>query len=83
MIWTFIKAFCRLQWAKMRGYEPIASRNIQDRRLNRCDICLYYEEGQCKICKCLVFAKAMLATEKCPKGFWGAVWIKKSRVTTP
>jgi hypothetical protein len=82
MILSFIKSFLRLQWAKFRGYEPIATRNVQDRRLNRCELCLYYNEGQCEVCKCLVFAKAMLNTERCPKGFWGPVWIKKHDVTT-
>lgn len=44
------------------------------RRLKICDSCPYLHRWgrlhQCRVCTCLVHAKAALVTEDCPKNLW-------------
>lgn len=76
-MFSFILSMARLQWAKWRGYETIAPANIQEARSLICNDCEFFKDGQCRICGCLIFAKAMLATERCPEHKWSRIWIKR------
>ena len=73
-------ALCRTLYAKTRGYEILAPPAVEADRLSQCFPCEQYDEPneQCKICTCLVRAKALLATEKCPIGKWNRVWLHKT-----
>ena len=56
MIWMalkFMRSMARHQWAKWCGYEVLATFGVQKWRTNKCDRCVYNEEGQCSKCKCL------------------------------
>lgn len=75
--WHFFTAWVRVQWAQSRGYRTIAPGPVQDRREALCATCDFFNEGVCSACGCLVLSKTMLATEKCPKGRWNRVWIKR------
>lgn len=73
----FIKAWLKVRWARWRGYETILPARMQDHRMEICEGCPHFDDGLCTVCKCLTYAKVMLATESCPKGFWKSVWLKK------
>lgn len=74
---SFAGAFFRVQWAKWRGYEVIATAAVQDTRDVRCTVCSFFKDGECTKCGCMVMAKIMLNTEKCPINRWGRVWVRK------
>lgn len=85
MIFTLLSPFRALGaafrsiWAKIRGFRVLTTPEEYKERLNECDPCEFLtEERQCRICTCFVDAKAMLCAEKCPKGKWKAVWVRKS-----
>jgi hypothetical protein len=67
------------RWAKFRGYQVLAPLKDQLGREITCRCCEFFSEGQCNKCGCLIMAKTMLATEKCPVGKWGRLWVKKGR----
>lgn len=73
-------ALVRLAYARARGYETLASPLVESNRLSLCFACEHYDEAQeqCRICTCLVRAKVLLATEKCPVGRWQRVWLHKT-----
>lgn len=73
----FVGAYFRAKWAAYQGYEVIAPTKDQDRRLGICNMCDFFQDGTCQKCGCTVMAKAMMATEKCPIGRWGRLWIRK------
>jgi len=75
----FIWSFLRHVWAKWRGYEIIASPDVQSMRFKRCANCRYNDEGQCRLCKCLVLAKTIMSLEECPADppRWGPEWRRK------
>jgi hypothetical protein len=50
---------------------PLAPENVYNDRVGSCqDNCPHYRWFQCRLCKCLVFAKAKLPHETCPAGRW-------------
>lgn len=61
---TFIEAMKR--W-KGSGFK-LVTKEIYIARRQLCSACTY--KGKCPICGCYLWAKAALATEKCPKGKW-------------
>ena len=77
MPFTFVAAMCRTGWARLRGYEVLATRTEQEIRELICDGCPFFDGEQCEVCGCLIMAKTALATEKCPKGKWPRIWRKK------
>jgi hypothetical protein len=77
MTWKFICAMARHQWAKWRGWEVITPRAPLAFRERQCAQCSANEEGQCLVCKCLVLSKTLMALEKCPRGKWNRVWVKR------
>ncbi len=61
------------EWAKA-GF-PLVTEEVYGARLKVCQgppTCGFYRWYQCRICKCVVVAKAKLGTMKCPGGFWPA-----------
>lgn len=82
MFWTFFKAWARVQWVKVRGYEFLAPAHIAKLRYeDGCRPCPFFNGAECEVCHCLVEAKVMISTEKCPIGTWGARWVKKGATT--
>lgn len=80
LFWNFFKAWARVQWAKVRGYEVLASPFVAQVRFDGgCRDCPLFDGAQCTICHCLAQAKVMIASERCPIGTWGPVWIKRKR----
>ena len=73
----FIKAFVRVQVARLRGYEVLSDPFVAGRRWNTCQVCPFFDGAQCEACCCMAEAKTVIAVEKCPKGYWDAVWRKK------
>jgi len=73
----FIGAYWRAKVAKWQGYDPIAPTIAQNRRLEICNMCDFFQDGECLKCGCSVVAKTMMATEKCPVGRWKRLWIRK------
>jgi hypothetical protein len=80
MILVFLRfavAYWRAKLATWQGYEAIAPVDVQTWRTRRCEMCDFFQDGACQKCGCSVFAKTMMATEKCPVGRWNRVWIRK------
>lgn len=78
----FLGAVFRTAWAKLRGYEILADGPERTKRQCCCRrLCSHYlkESDQCAVCSCFVFAKTMLAVERCPVGWWRPVWKKKKK----
>lgn len=73
----FVRSFVRIQWARFRGYEVLADPFTAGHRWLKCQHCPFFDGAQCEVCCCLAEAKAIIAVEKCPKGYWEAKWIKK------
>lgn len=48
----------------------LASQEIVNERMDRCDPCLMNEKGQCQACTCLIALKVQFLTEKCFLGRW-------------
>lgn len=75
---NFFAAWARNKWWKLKGWEPLTPVHWLHTRNARCEICVLNQDGVCSACGCLVMAKTLLASEKCPKGFWSRIRIKKS-----
>lgn len=73
----FVGAYLRAKYAKWYGYEVIAPVDAQAQRNRICNICDFFQDGECQRCGCLVMAKTMMATEKCPINRWGRIWLTK------
>ena len=73
-----IKHALKALWRAARYYAKHRTLTVSDavkaKRLATCGACPYlYKWGnlhQCRICTCLVHAKARLVTEDCPKKLW-------------
>ncbi len=52
------------------GGFPLVSESAYVERTRTCKICDDYKWFQCKQCRCIIYSKAKLATEKCPRGLW-------------
>lgn len=80
---SFLAAFAMSTWASLRGYKTLVSPELQKVRYRRCKRCICYQEGICTQCGCLIEAKILLATEKCPLGKWRRVWVKNNPSKRP
>jgi len=49
---------------------PIVSAEDYVKRIRICTGCDHYKWFQCQQCQCVVYLKAKLATENCPRGLW-------------
>lgn len=49
---------------------PLVSDQEHGARNSICRSCTQYRYFQCRICRCVAWAKAALASEDCPQGFW-------------
>lgn len=78
-IFRFLTAVFRSIYARLAGFEVLVPAEIEEKRLDTCFTCPFFDENleQCKICGCYARAKAILALEKCPIGKWNAVWRKR------
>lgn len=67
-----LAASIRLSWWKLKGYDVFATEDEWLVRTRICRGCRFFlrESGQCAICTCWIDAKAMMASEACPKGYW-------------
>jgi hypothetical protein len=54
---------------------PVLEGKAYSNRVQTCKGCPggHFHYFQCDLCKCLVYTKALLPGETCPKGFWPAV----------
>lgn len=79
IFWNFIKAWARVQWARIRGYEVLAPAFVSEFRFKHgCQKCPFFDGAQCEVCHCLAEAKVMISIERCPIGTWGPRWVKKN-----
>lgn len=55
--------------------KPLVDDEAHSKRVEICKHCPggHYRVFQCKLCKCVVFVKAKMATETCPAGYWPVV----------
>jgi hypothetical protein len=67
---NFVGAAGRIAKAAITGDQMLVESLIKNKRLDICKMCNHNANNQCQICECLIIAKTMLATEKCPKGKW-------------
>lgn len=82
IFWNVLKAWARVRWAKLRGYEVLAPPHVAEFRFRAyCQRCPHFDGAQCKLCGCLAEAKVMIAIERCPIGRWGARWVKRNNKT--
>jgi hypothetical protein len=78
IFWNFFKAWARVQWFRLRGWEILAPANVAKFRYEQgCLKCPFFDGAQCEVCHCLAEAKVMLSPESCPVGTWGPRWVKK------
>lgn len=75
----FFMAWWRVQYFKLMGYQILAPKKIQEHRAGECALCPHNQDGVCGVCKCLILSKTMLAAEKCPRGYWGAVYLPRKK----
>jgi hypothetical protein len=73
----FLAAWGRYWWARLRGYEVLASPELQSVRYNRCQRCEHNSEDVCALCGCLIYGKIALNTEECPARKWRRMKVKK------
>lgn len=79
LIWNFVKAWGRIQWARLWGYEILAPSNVALFRFKTgCQKCPFFDGVKCDLCGCLAEAKVMISVERCPIGTWGARWVKRN-----
>jgi hypothetical protein len=49
---------------------PVVTDEEHTRRYALCQRCPQFKKFYCKLCKCVVYTKTKVATEKCPLGGW-------------
>ena len=81
MALKFIKSMFLLKWARLTGRATLASSKEQQVRLDECLKCPQFEDGNCRRCGCLVYAKIMLTTEQCPDKRWLRIWRKRATIS--
>lgn len=67
---NFLGATGRIAEAAIDGDQILVDSDTKNKRLEICKSCTHNVENQCEVCECLIRAKALLATETCPKGKW-------------
>lgn len=72
----FATSWVRYRWWKFLGYKSLVPERVSDARFWECVECPHANDGECLKCGCLVQAKVMLASEKCPIGRWSSIKIK-------
>lgn len=70
-------AMLRLTWWRLRGYRTLVSVAQQESRAMCCHACAHRRADECGLCGCPIDSKSPLASERCPKGFWLAIRVKK------
>lgn len=67
---NFAAAVTRIANKTIHGESVLIDIPTRKKRMSICEACEYLVEMQCSRCECLVRAKTMLRTEKCPEGKW-------------
>ncbi|QDP48632.1 MAG: hypothetical protein Unbinned97contig1000_17 [Prokaryotic dsDNA virus sp.] len=57
----------------------LASKEIIQERRSICDTCVHRDNKSCSICGCFIIPKTRVASEECPKGYWGTSNVKNNR----
>jgi len=52
---------------------PLVDAKVHGARYAACRGCIHFKNYQCKLCRCIVYIKAKLATAECPKQLWLAI----------
>ena len=82
MIPRAIWAAILVAWARGRGYRMLANPDEENNRWVHCLTCPHRIPGpeiigdQCGKCGCLLVAKVLLTTERCPIKKWNRIWTK-------
>ena len=78
---NIVHGFTSLALEKAAGVKFLKCEYTDD-RIRICQKCDYREwRGRtlwCKVCGCFVPAKARVANEKCEKGYWNNIGVKKN-----
>lgn len=75
-----LAAAFRTSYMKIRGFRTLCNPREEANRFNKCKICPFLlEDQQCGVCGCWIPMKILLTAEKCPKGRWSAIFVKKPR----
>ncbi len=78
LFWTFFRAWARVQWARIAGYEILAPPQVSEWRWKRgCEPCPFFDGAQCQLCHCMAQAKVIISVERCPINKWGPRWVKR------
>lgn len=79
-VFRYLWAQVKIATASFFGYKVLVSPEVLNARLDVCEACPERdpETEVCRVCKCHTYAKAAVATEKCPKRKWLAIWRRKS-----
>lgn len=64
------KAVARIAGEFASGEDILAPKELKEERFSICRNCEFKSGIQCSICECLIRAKTMIMSEKCPKGKW-------------
>lgn len=72
----FAWSWLRHWYWKRRGWKALVPAKVAEERFREClGGCPHFQDGECLLCGCLAQAKVLLASEKCPRGWWMAVKI--------
>lgn len=61
------------------GWKPLVPGKIAQQRGQECLFCEHNKDGECELCHCLIQAKVMASSEKCPRGLWPSVKIPSDK----
>lgn len=76
----FAWSWARFQYWRFRGWKVTVPQKVADYRFAEgCQLCPHQQDGECLLCGCLCQAKVILASEKCPRGFWDSVKIRADK----
>lgn len=78
----FVVAMLVVGYARLRGYRALVNPAEEINRWHECRRCPHRIPGpellgdQCGRCGCLLDAKLLLTTERCPDNRWKRIWRK-------
>ncbi|MAK37878.1 MAG: hypothetical protein CMC15_17095 [Flavobacteriaceae bacterium] len=57
----------------------LASEEVIKERRSICDTCVHRDNKSCSICGCFIIPKTRVASEECPKGYWGSSNVESNK----
>ena len=57
----------------------LASKEVIQERRSICDTCVHRDNKSCSICGCFIIPKTRVASEECPKGYWGSSNVESNK----